>query len=331
MSTSADTLAAPFVGNYSPVPGIYDEMMSAPGVLRPHWDDYAASISALGAEELQRRWNTARQRIRENGVTYNVYGDPLGMDRPWNLDAIPLLISPTEWRELEAGLIQRARLMNWILADIYGAQKLLRGGHLPPAVVFANPGFLRPCHGLPVPDNAFLHLLAVDLARSGDGQWWVLSDRTQAPSGAGYALENRIVQAETFPDLFREFQVQRLASFFRAFRNNMLRLSTSMRRQSARGAADAGTAQRNLFRTLLSGALSRLHDGAGRRFDSEGQPSVSEDAGRVEAGGRDSAPRGRRLLRSDRAACRFLPWRGGTGGSGTRGQCSGGQCAGHGS
>ncbi len=97
------------------------------------------------------------------------------MDRPWNLDAIPLLISPNEWRELEAGLIQRARLLNWILADLYGPQKLLRGGHLPPAVVFANPGFLRPCHALPVPDNAFLHLLAVDLARSADGQWWVLS------------------------------------------------------------------------------------------------------------------------------------------------------------
>jgi len=229
MSLSVDTLAAPFVGTYSPAPGIYDEMMSAPGAFRPHWDAYAASISALGAEELARRWNTARQRIRENGVTYNVYGDPLGMDRPWNLDAIPILISATEWRELEAGLIQRARLLNAILADLYGPQKLLRGGHLPPAVVFANPGFLRPCHGVPVPDNAWLHLLAVDLARSADGQWWVLSDRTQAPSGAGYALENRIVQAETFPDLFREFQVQRLASFFRAFRNNMLRLSTSLR------------------------------------------------------------------------------------------------------
>jgi uncharacterized circularly permuted ATP-grasp superfamily protein/uncharacterized alpha-E superfamily protein len=229
MSISVDTLAAPFVGTYSPAPGIYDEMMSAPGTFRRHWDAYAASISALGAEELAHRWKTARQRIRENGVTYNVYGDPLGMDRPWNLDAIPLLISATEWRGLEAGLIQRARLLNSILADLYGPQKLLRGGHLPPAVVFANPGFLRPCHSLPVPDNAWLHLLAVDLARSEDGQWWVLSDRTQSPSGAGYALENRIVQAETFPDLFREFQVQRLASFFQAFRSNMLRLSTSMR------------------------------------------------------------------------------------------------------
>lgn len=229
MSISVDTLAAPLVGNYGPAPGIYDEMSIAPGVFRPHWDAYAAAISQMGSEELARRWRTARERIRENGVTYNIYGDPLGMDRPWSLDAIPILISPTEWREIEAGLIQRANLLNLILADLYGSRKLLRGGHLPPAIVFGNSGFWRPCHGLPVPDDKYLHLLAVDLARSADGQWWVLADRTQAPSGAGYALENRIVLAETFPDLFREFQVQRLASFFRAFRDNLLRLSTSMR------------------------------------------------------------------------------------------------------
>jgi uncharacterized circularly permuted ATP-grasp superfamily protein/uncharacterized alpha-E superfamily protein len=231
MSISVDTLVSPVLGEgYSPATGIYDEMSSAPGVFRPNWDAYMASLSAIGREELGRRWKTARQRIRENGVSYNVYGDPLGMTRPWNLDAIPILISANEWRDLEAGLIQRARLLNWIVADLYGPQKLLRGGHLPPAIVYGNPGFLRPCHGLTVPDNAYLHLLAMDLARSADGQWWVIADRLQAPSGAGYALENRIVLAETFPDLFREFRVQRLASFFRTFRDNLLHLSPQMNR-----------------------------------------------------------------------------------------------------
>jgi uncharacterized circularly permuted ATP-grasp superfamily protein/uncharacterized alpha-E superfamily protein len=231
MSISIDTPVVPLLGEgYSPAPGIYDEMSSAPGTFRPHWDAYMTSLSEIGREELGRRWKTAQQRIRENGVSYNVYGDPLGMDRPWNLDAIPILISPNEWRDLEAGLIQRARLLNWIAADIYGPQRLLRGGHLPPAIVFGNPGFWRPCHDLRIPDNTHLHLLAVDLARSADGQWWVLSDRPQAPSGAGYALENRIVLAETFPDLFREFNVQRLASFFRTFRDNLLHLSPAMNR-----------------------------------------------------------------------------------------------------
>src|SRR6202167_3063061 len=226
MSISVDNLVSPLLGEgYSPAPGIYDEMSSAPGIFRPHWDAYVASLSEIGREELGRPWSTAPQRIRANRVRYKGDGDPLGLERPWNLDAIPILISPPEWRELEAGLIQRARLLNWILSDLYGPQKLLRGGHLPPAIVFGNPGFWRPCCRLPIPDHAYLHLLAVYLPRSADGQWWVVSDRLQAPSGAGYALENRIVMAETFPDLFREFQVKRLASFFRSFRETLVRLS----------------------------------------------------------------------------------------------------------
>src|ERR1700691_350937 len=226
MNISADTRNGPLLSaGYSQTEGVYDEMSSAPGVLRPHWDVFINSLSSLGGKELAHRWQTARQRIRENGVTYNVYGDPLGTDRPWNLDAIPLMIPPSEWSQLEAGLIQRAHLLNLILVDLYGPQRLLHSGQLPPALVFANPGFWRPCHGVRVSGDTYLHLLAVDLARGPDGEWWVISDRTQAPSGAGYSLENRIVMAETFPDLFREFQVKRLASFFSSFRETLLRLS----------------------------------------------------------------------------------------------------------
>jgi uncharacterized circularly permuted ATP-grasp superfamily protein/uncharacterized alpha-E superfamily protein len=226
MKTSADMARGQLLSDgYPHMAGFYDEMSAAAAVLRPHWDEFIHSMSALGDLELERRWQTARQRIRENGVTYNVYGDPLGMDRPWNLDAIPLMIPRSEWSLIEAGLIQRARLLNLILADLYGPQRLLHGGLIPPALVFANPGFWRPCHGVSVSGNTYLHLLAVDLARGPDGEWWVISDRTQAPSGAGYALENRIVMAETFPDLFREFHVKRLASFFRSFRDTLLRLS----------------------------------------------------------------------------------------------------------
>jgi uncharacterized circularly permuted ATP-grasp superfamily protein/uncharacterized alpha-E superfamily protein len=225
------TLEAPSLTvGYGHAPGVYNELYAAPGILRPDWERYMASLSELGSEELSRRWQTARQRIRENGVTYNVYADPLGTERPWSLDAIPLLIPAAEWRKLEAGLIQRARLLNCILTDLYGPQRLLRDGKLPPALLFANPGFQRACHGVSVPGNNYLHLLAVDLARSKDGEWWVVSDRTQAPSGAGYALENRIVVNETFPDLFRESQVRRLASFFRSFRDNLLSLAPAHNR-----------------------------------------------------------------------------------------------------
>lgn len=206
---------------------VYDEMFVAPGVLRAHWQKFIQTLDAMGVKELARRWENARRVICENGVTYNVYGDPRGTDRPWELDTIPLLIPAEEWRVLATGLIQRARLLNLIVADLYGSQKLLSEGHLPPGLVFANPAFLRPCRGIPVPHGIHLHHIAVDLARSLDGQWWVLADRTQAPSGTGYALENRIVLSRALPDLFRECQVQRLAAFFRTVRETLAGLASA--------------------------------------------------------------------------------------------------------
>src|SRR6202140_492226 len=145
MNISANTMDGPLLSTgYPQTAGVYDEMSSALGVLRPHWDLFINSLSALGGQELARRWQTARQRIRENGVTYNVYGDPLGMCGPWTGKAIPLMIPPSEWSQLEAGFVQRARVLNLILADLYGPQESLRGGLNPPALVFANPGFWRP-------------------------------------------------------------------------------------------------------------------------------------------------------------------------------------------
>jgi uncharacterized circularly permuted ATP-grasp superfamily protein/uncharacterized alpha-E superfamily protein len=178
-------------------------------------------------DELAHRWKRAEARIRENGVSYNVYTDPRGASRPWEIDAIPLLISSDEWQRIEAGIIQRAHVLNMLLADLYGPRRLISSGDLPAALLFANPGFLRPLAGLQIPQRNYLHLLAVDLARSPDGQWWVIADRTEAPSGAGYALENRTIISEVFPDQFRESRVLRLASFFRGLREALMGLSVA--------------------------------------------------------------------------------------------------------
>jgi uncharacterized circularly permuted ATP-grasp superfamily protein/uncharacterized alpha-E superfamily protein len=215
-SLETDIIAKPanLFGEYRPSHGAYDESAGGPGVTRPHWQSFVHSFQRLGRDELAVRWENGRRIIHEHGVSYNVYGDPQGKDRPWELDMVPLLIPPDEWRGIEAGLAQRARLFNLILADLYGPQRLLREGFLPPALVFGNPAFLRPCHGIRAPLEIYLHLHAADLARSPDGKWWVLADRTQAPSGTGYALENRIVLSRILPDQFRDCRVQRLASFF---------------------------------------------------------------------------------------------------------------------
>jgi uncharacterized circularly permuted ATP-grasp superfamily protein/uncharacterized alpha-E superfamily protein len=203
----------------------YDEL-SADGVTpRPYWAHLMESLQAIGPEELGRRWARAERRIRENGITYNVYGDPLGASRAWQIDIVPLLIPSDEWRYIEAGIIQRAQLLNLLLEDLYGAQELVAHGHFPSALLYANPAFLRPLVGVRVPAHSYLHMLAVDLARSPDGQWWVLADRTQAPSGSGYALENRTIVSDVLPDLFRTSNVLRLAPFFRAQREALTNFS----------------------------------------------------------------------------------------------------------
>lgn len=221
--------SARLLSRYHPLPGAYDEMLEEPGVIRPHWRTLVGAFERFGREELTVRWENARRIIREHGVTYNVYGDPQGMDRPWELDMMPMTIPAQEWHSLERGLRQRTHLFNLILGDLYGPQRLLREGFLPPSLVFANPSFLRACHGLRCPGEVYLHLHAVDLARSPDGQWWALADRTQAPSGSGYALENRIVLSRVLPDEFRDCQVQRLASFFQMARDTLRSLAQTNR------------------------------------------------------------------------------------------------------
>ncbi len=193
----------------------YDEMLADDGVVRPHWGKFYSHLDAVAPEQMRERLDFVDRRIQENGVTYNVYADPKGSDRPWALDPLPLIVPHDEWVGVAAAVAQRARLLNAILADLYGAQKLLAEGLLPPALVYGQHGYLWPCRGIRPAGGVWLHNYAVDLARSPDGRWWAIGDRTQAPSGAGYALENRLIVARVFPEMFSELHVQHLADFFR--------------------------------------------------------------------------------------------------------------------
>ncbi len=210
---------------YPPAEWRYDELLAEPHMPRPQWQRLFAAIVGATQQQLRERVASVDRQVRENGVTYNVYADSKGLDRPWELDLLPMLIPDDEWATIEAGVAQRAKLLNRILADLYGEQRLLREGLIPPALIFGHSGFLRPAHGMKVPGGVHLHLYAADLARSPDGRWWVIADRTQAPSGAGYALENRLIVSRVFPELFREEQVQRLANFFATLRDSLGRLA----------------------------------------------------------------------------------------------------------
>lgn len=211
------------LAGYAARGGRYDELLAQPHEPRPHWDAFLRSLAERGGRGLADTLALMEREVRENGITYNVYADPKGMDRPWEVDPLPLLLSGDEWREIEEGIAQRAELLNRVLADLYGEQALLGSGALPPGVVFGHAGYLSPAQGIRPPGGVHLFHYAADLARSPDGRWWVVGDRTQAPSGAGYALENRLVVSRVFPQPFRDLRVQHLASFFAALRESLLR------------------------------------------------------------------------------------------------------------
>jgi uncharacterized circularly permuted ATP-grasp superfamily protein/uncharacterized alpha-E superfamily protein len=219
---NTSTAQQPVLTDYVMPAERYDEMFSSPDVPRPHWQALHDTLRNTSASELSKRIQSAERQIRDSGITYNVYTDPDGLDRQWELDVLPFMISADEWRVLEQGIQQRARLLDAVLADLYGPQQLLHQGILPASLIFSHSGFLRNAWGMQPPDGHFLHLYAADLTRSPDGRWWVVADRTQAPSGAGYALENRLIVSRVFPDLFRKQNVRHLAQYFSTLRDSMM-------------------------------------------------------------------------------------------------------------
>ncbi len=196
----------------------FDEMCGAPGQPRVHWQHLLDAVTRMGWPELHKRQRESLRLLRESGVTYSADDEA---ERPWQLDTIPLLMSKTDWLTIELGITQRLELLNVLLKDIYGRGEVFRKNLLPPELIYADPGFQRACTSVPVPGGQSLHFYAADLARAPDGRFYVVGDRTQAPTGAGYCLENRIVLSRVLPSLFRDSQVHRVALFFRTLRQTL--------------------------------------------------------------------------------------------------------------
>jgi uncharacterized circularly permuted ATP-grasp superfamily protein/uncharacterized alpha-E superfamily protein len=209
-------------------PGHFDELRAAAtggGKLTEVWRQFFSTLENDSAADMdQRAANLARQ-VRDNGITYNVYADENGPQRPWSLDLFPLIVDPASWQRIEAGVLQRMRLLERVMADVYGPQTLLHDGLLPPALVHAHPGYLRSMHGVKPVGGRYLHIAAFDLARGPDGNWWLEAQRSQAPSGLGYLLENRLAIAAQFPQAFQSLGVQRLASTYRALMDSLKAMS----------------------------------------------------------------------------------------------------------
>jgi len=183
--------------------------------LCPAWHTFFDQLGNTGLDDLDRRTQTLARQVRDNGITYNVYASQGGPQRPWALDLFPLILTPESWQQIEEGVKQRARLLERVMADVYGPQQLIREAMIPPALVQGHPGYLRAMHGVTPVSGTHLHIAAFDLARGPDGNWAVVSQRTQAPSDLGYLLENRLLISRQFPQAFEAMHIQRLAATYR--------------------------------------------------------------------------------------------------------------------
>ena len=219
-----DSPTGRLLSGYSRLDDVPDELIGADGRIRPVWHDLIQAIAAMSEEELSARMARGDQYLRDAGVFYRHYGPQDTTERDWPLSHMPLLIDETEWNVIADGLVQRADLLERIIADLYGPNSLVADGHLPAPLIANNREWLRPLVGVTPRSGHFLHFLAFDLGRGPDGNWWVLGDRTQAPSGAGFALENRIATSRIFSDTYGRSNVERLAGFFRDFRDRLLAL-----------------------------------------------------------------------------------------------------------
>jgi uncharacterized circularly permuted ATP-grasp superfamily protein/uncharacterized alpha-E superfamily protein len=214
-----DRKVAQWTRDYTRLPGIPDEFLGDDGRPRPVWARYFDAFAALSADEIERRFGAADRHLRDAGVTYRAPTD--AAERPWSLSHVPLLIDDGEWQQIAAGIAQRATLLEAVLQDLYGDGQLIASGAIPPAAIAGSPEFLRAVAGVKPPAGRYLRIYAADIGRGPDGRWWVLGDRTQAPSGMGYALENRLVLSRAFTDLYKSMNVERVAPFFEAFRDSL--------------------------------------------------------------------------------------------------------------
>jgi uncharacterized circularly permuted ATP-grasp superfamily protein/uncharacterized alpha-E superfamily protein len=229
-SEGATEAVQPPGGCNSDIPD-YDEMVCGEGTVRPKWRPLLGALHAMPEGAVAERMARVYRHYEDVGTAYDIESERQAAETRRPFDPVPMLLSAEEWAGIEAGLAQRARLLNAILADLYGPRRLIAEGRLPPALIQANPRFLRPCTGIAPPGGVHVHAYSAELMRLGDGQWRVLADRLQAPSGIGFALQNRSILARTIPEIFRAYSVRRIEPFFEIWQNSLMALAPCQERQ----------------------------------------------------------------------------------------------------
>ncbi|AXX91016.1 hypothetical protein CKA55_02350 [Arcobacter suis] len=205
----------------------FDEMFDAQCNVKPHWNEIKNGLDNAGIKQLEQKQLEIDWRLEDNGVTYNIYNDPEGNNRRWNLDPIPMVLTSAEWDEISKGLKQRAKLLNLIFKDLYTEQRLIKEGIVPAEIIFAHKSFIPEVFNFENIDYYSMRFYATDISRGPDGKFWVINDRTQSPSGLGYAIENRLTMNSISNDLYPNVEILKMAKFIEGFKNMLKSLCSS--------------------------------------------------------------------------------------------------------
>ena len=218
---TSDITASASLQAYIRNSGGRDEMLDAQGRVKPVWSEFISHVCSLSDEDLTKRFARGEQYLRDAGVLYRQYDETVSSERQWPLSHIPVILEEAEWAQISAGLIQRADLLEMVVRDLYGDNQLVASGQLPATLLSQNPAWLRPLVGVKNAAKHYLNLLSFEIGRGPDNKWWVISDLVEAPSTAGFALENRVAMTRVFPNHFAGANIYRLAGFFQAFQKTL--------------------------------------------------------------------------------------------------------------
>lgn len=232
---------------YRTLEGVFDELIHESSI-RPEYRRLIGIDPKLSGPEVYMRWRSAKQSLKDNPPASTGQSIRHGVPQSWELDPIPLVISEKEWSSLSSGLQQRMELLDMLLRDVFGPQRLLNEGILPPELVFGSPWYLRAARRPEkLYDQRMLFLYAAQISRSGNGQWQVLADRTQGPSGCGHAVENRLAMSRILSEDFQKMNVRRLAGFFATLRQSLQEASPFREKGSRSALLSPGVRSQTYF------------------------------------------------------------------------------------
>jgi uncharacterized circularly permuted ATP-grasp superfamily protein len=192
---------------------LWDELLLPDGTPRRAAAALIDQLRALEHSELQERQTLAELDILTMGITFTVYSDGRGIDRAWPFDIIPRIIAASEWRRVEAGLVQRLSAINRFIDDLYHEQRIVADGVFPAELLEHSVNFRPECIGATPAHGVWAHISGSDLVRDSDGTMYVLEDNLRVPSGVSYVLENRAISKRVFADLFAEQSILPVDSY----------------------------------------------------------------------------------------------------------------------